>query len=166
MVIPGLLQTEDYARAILSVQPGTTEERLDELVTARMERQTVLSAEHPPFLWCLLDEGVLHRCVGSAEIMHEQLTHLVSVSAQPQVTVQVVPYSVGAHPGMLGHFVIAGLDDTASVVYLDTAAQGQIVETPSVVEQVTLTWEALRSEALPRGASRELITKIAEERWT
>ena len=85
------------------------------------------------------------------------------MSALPQVTVQVVPYAVGAHPGMLGHFVIAGFGDAPSIVYLETAAAGQIVETAGVVHQVALVWEALRSEALPRAASRDFITKIAEE---
>jgi hypothetical protein len=88
------------------------------------------------------------------------------MSGLAQVTVQVVPYSVGAHPGMAGHFVIAGFGDAPSIVYLDTAVAGQIVETPGVVDQVTLVWEALRSEALPRTASRDLIAKIAEEKWT
>ena len=79
---------------------------------------------------------------------------------------QVVPFLVGAHPGMLGHLVVAGFADLPRIVYLDTAAAGQIVETPSVVDQVGLTWEALRSEALPRAASRDLMAKIAEDRWT
>jgi transcriptional regulator with XRE-family HTH domain len=166
MVVPGLLQTEDYARAILGVQPGTSEERLEELVGARLERQAVLAGEEPPFLWCLLDEGVLHRRMGSPKIMNDQLGHLVKMSERPQVTVQVVPHSVGAHPGTAGPFVIAGFGDAPSTVYLDTAVTGQIVETQGMVDQVTLVWEALRSEALPRAASRDLIAKIAEERWT
>src|SRR5690348_8668980 len=160
MVVPGLLQTQEYARAILSVQPGISEDRLDELVAARMDRQAVLGGEPPPFLWCLLDEGVLHRCVGSPKVTHDQLGHLVEMARLAQVTVQVVPYSVGAHPGMAGHFVIAGFGDAPSIVYLDTAVAGQIVETPGVVDQVALVWEALRSEALPRAASRDLIAKI------
>jgi transcriptional regulator with XRE-family HTH domain len=166
LVMPGLLQTEAYARAILAVQPGITEDGLEEQVAARMTRQRVLSQETPPFLWCLLDEGVLHRCVGAATVMRDQLGHLIEVSEWPQVTVQAVPYSVGVHAGTAGPFVIAGFDDAPSIVYLDTAVVGQIVETPGLVDEVTLVWEALRSEALPRAASRDLIAKIAEERWT
>jgi transcriptional regulator with XRE-family HTH domain len=166
IVVPGLLQTEDYARAVLRIQPGTSEERLEELVRARMERQGVLKSEAPPFLWCLIDEAVLHRCIGGPRIMYDQLVHLVEMSEQPQITVQVVPYSVGAHPGMSGQFVIAGFDDAPSIVYLDTSVAGQIVETQGMVDQVTLVWEALRSEALPRVASRDLIARIAEEKWT
>jgi transcriptional regulator with XRE-family HTH domain len=71
MVVPGLLQTREYARAILGVQPGITEDRLEELLAARMDRQAVLSGEPPPFLWCLLDESMLHRCVGSPKVTHD-----------------------------------------------------------------------------------------------
>jgi hypothetical protein len=78
----------------------------------------------------------------------------------------VIPFAAGARTGLLGHFVIARLREGASIAYLETAADGQIVETPAVIDQVTLTWEALRSEALPAGASRELIIKIAEGKWT
>jgi hypothetical protein len=131
-----------------------------------MDRQAVLSGEAPPHLWGLLDEGVLRRNVGGAKIMRDQLHHLVTMSDRPQVTVQVVPYSAGAHPGTAGAFVIAGFDEAPSIVYLDTAATGQIVESPALVDEVTLVWEALRSEALPRAASRDLIAKIAEELWT
>lgn len=166
LLVPGLLQTEDYARTILGVQPGTTETWREDQVKARMERQAVLFGERPPFLWCLFDEGVLHRHVGTAKIMHTQLEHLITMSERPQITVQVVPYSVGEHPGVAGSFVIAGFDDAPSIVYLDTAVTGQLVETQSMVDQVTLMWEALRSEAAPRAASRDLIAKIAEERWT
>jgi transcriptional regulator with XRE-family HTH domain len=166
LVVPGLLQTEAYARAILGIQPGTNEDWLEEQVSARMDRQSVLSGDAPPFLWCLLDEGVMHRHIGGVHLMRDQLEHLIEMSERPQVTVQVVPYSVGAHPGVAGPFVIAGFDDAPSILYLDTAAAGQIVETPGLVDQVTLMWEALRSEALPRAASRDLIAKIAEERWT
>ena len=166
VLVPGLLQTEDYARAILRVQPGITVDGLEKQVRARMDRQEALKNETPPHLWCLMDESVFYRCVGSSEIMHAQLERLLEMSQQPQITIQVVPFSVGAHPGMTGHFVIAGFDDAPSIVYLDTAVAGQIVETQGMVDQVTLVWEALRSEALPRAASRDLIAKIAEERWT
>lgn len=166
LLVPGLLQTEDYARTILGVQPGTTAEWREDQVKTRMARQAALDGEGPPFLWCLIDEGVLYRRIGTAKIMHTQLEHLITMSERPNVTVQVVPYSVGEHPGTAGPFVIAGFDDAPGIVYLDTAVTGQLVETQSMVDQVTLMWEALRSEALPRTASRDLIAKIAEEKWT
>jgi len=94
------------------------------------------------------------------------LLYLAEISQRPNVTVQVVPYGADAHSGLLGAFVIAEFDDAPSIVYLETAAEGQTVEEPSVVAKVALTFETLRSEALPRGASRDLIMKVAEERWT
>jgi hypothetical protein len=98
--------------------------------------------------------------------MREQLLHLAEMSRRPKITIQVVPFDVGAHACLLGAFIIADLDDAPSIVYLETAATGQTVEAPSVVGQVALTYETLRSEALPSAASRELIMKVAEERWT
>jgi hypothetical protein len=110
-------------------------------------------------------EAVLHREVGDFKTMHDQLLHLAEMSRRPNITVEVVPYSAGAHSGLLGAFVIADFDDAAAIAYLETAAEGQTVEESSVVAKVALTFDTLRSEALPRGASRDLITKVAEERW-
>ena len=129
-----------------------------------VSRETlILSREDPPQLWCLLDEGALHRRVGGAKTMHDQLLHLAETAHRPKVTVQVVPFEVGAHAGLLGAFVIASFDGAGDIVYLETAASGQVTETPSVVAEITLTYDTLRSEALPRTASRELIMKVAEQ---
>jgi len=87
------------------------------------------------------------------------------MSRRPNITIQVVPYSAGAHSGLLGAFVIAEVDDTPPIAYLDTAAEGETIEEPSVVAQVLLTFDSLRSEALPHGASRDMIMRVAEERW-
>jgi hypothetical protein len=165
--VPGLLQTEDYARAVLrGVQASASDDEIERQVAARLQRQDILSRGNPPHLWAVIDEGVLHRTIGDAKTMLDQLWHLTRMSDQSKVSLQVIPFTAAARTGLLGHFVIASLSEAASVAYLETAADGQIVETPSVIEQVTLTWEALRSEALPCGASKELIIKIAEARWT
>ncbi len=164
-LVPGLLQTEPYARAVLSTRPNTTEDEVDELVAARMQRQDVLSREDPPLMWSLVDEAVLYREVGTAEIMRSQLVQLADVSRRPNVTVQVVPYSAGPHSGLLGAFVIAELDDTSPIAYLETAAEGETVEDPSVLARLALIFDTLRSKALPDVASRDMIMKVAEERW-
>lgn len=163
-LVPGLLQTEDYARAVLSTRPNTSEDVIEELVAARMRRQDVLDRDEPPLLWVLIDEGVLRRQVGSAEVMHDQFVHLAEMSRRPNITIQVVPYSAGAHSGLLGSFVIADLDDSPPIAYLETAAEGETVEDPSVVARLGLTFDNLRSKALPDVASRDLIMTIAEER--
>jgi len=119
----------------------------------------------PRPVWSLIDEAALHREVGSSEVMHGQLVHLVNLSRRPNVTIQVVPYSAGPHSGLLGAFVIAELDDSPPIAYLETAAEGETVEDPSVLARLALTFDNLRSKALPDVASRDLIVKVAEERW-
>jgi transcriptional regulator with XRE-family HTH domain len=164
-LVPGLLQTEAYARAVLGTRPNTSQDEIDELVAARMARQDVLSRHEPPLLYALLDEGVLYRDVGSREIMHAQLIHLVEMSKQPNITVQVVPYSAGAHSGLLGAFVIAEVADSPAIAYLETAAEGETVAETAVVTHIMLNFDTLRSEALPHGASRDMIGRVAQERW-
>jgi hypothetical protein len=126
----------------------------------------VLDRDQPPLLWLVIDEAVLHREVGGAKVMHDQLVHLAELSERPNITVEVTPDTSGAHSGLLGAFAIAEFADAPSVVDLETAAGGQIAEERSVVAGIALAFDTLRSEALPRGASRDLIRKAAEERWT
>jgi len=165
-LVPGLLQTPDYARAVLATRPNTAEDEIDNLVTARLARQAILTREDPPapLLWALLDEGALYRPVSSAEVMYEQLMYLVE-SRRPNITVQVVPYSAGGHTGLLGAFFIADMDNSPGIVWSDDIADGRVFEDPRTVTLVTLRYKSLQSEALPKGASRELIARVAEERW-
>jgi transcriptional regulator with XRE-family HTH domain len=166
-LIPGLLQTPDYARAVLATRPNSTPEEIDGLVEARLARQVVLDREDPPapLLWVLLDEGVLVRPVASRDVMREQLLYLAQMP-RANVTIQVVPYGAGGHSGLLGAFVIADLDDSGSIVYMEDAAGGRVGEDAAVVAEVMLRFDTLRSEALPKGASRDLIVSVAKEKWT
>lgn len=167
LLVPGLLQTEDYARAILrGAQTDATDDAIDQQVAARLERQVILSRDNPPHLWVVIDEGVLHRSIGDAKTMLDQLWQVVRMADQPKVSVQVVPFDAGERTGLLGAFTIADLDGTGSKLYLETATTGQLAEAPSAVSEAALVFDTLRSEALPRGASRDLILKVAEERWT
>ena len=165
LVVPGLLQTEDYARAILSVRPDGSLDDLDEQVAARLARQAVLDRPDAPQLWCVLDEGVLHRAIGGSKVMRSQLYRLAEVAEHPKTTIQVIR-AAGAHAGLLAHFVIADLDARPPVVYLETAAEGHVTDSPSVAAHVALSFDRLRAEAESRAASRDLIRKVAEERWT
>jgi transcriptional regulator with XRE-family HTH domain len=165
-LVPGLLQTRDYARAVLAIRPNITEDELDDRVASRLARQTILDRENPPTVWAVIDEEVLHREVGGAEVMYDQLTHLAEMSERPNITLQVIPYSSGIHVGLEGAFVIADFDNAPAVAFLATATEGQTVEEPSVVAKVAFLFDTLRSEALPRKASRELIIKMAEGKWT
>jgi transcriptional regulator with XRE-family HTH domain len=166
LLIPGLLQTAAYARAILAAGPDPAEDEIEQMVAARIERQAILERPRPPTLWVLLDETVLHRRIGSAKIMREQLLRLADLAGRPRITIQVVPARAGAHAGLLGGLIIAGFDSAPDIVYLETSADGQVLDKSSVVAQVTLRFDTLRAVALPRDDSRDLILKVAEERWT
>ena len=139
----------------------------DNLVAARLARQAILTRDDPPppLLWALIDEGVLYRPVAPVEVMHDQLMDLVRMSRLPNVTIQVMPYSAGGHTGLLGAFVIADIDSSLGIVYVEDIADGRVFEDPGAVSRVTLRYKSLQSEALPKGASRDLIARVAEERW-
>jgi DNA-binding XRE family transcriptional regulator len=166
-LVPGLLQTEDYARAVLSTKPGATEAEIEADVAERLARQQILTRDEPspPRLYALLDEGILYRPVASAPAMHDQLIHLVEMSRCPHITTQVVPYTAGGHSGLLGAFIIAELPTEQSIVFMEDISGGRIAEDAAGVSEAALRFEALRSEALPRAASRDLIAKVAKERW-
>jgi transcriptional regulator with XRE-family HTH domain len=165
VAVPGLLQTEEYARAMLRTQVMASADEIDEMVAARMDRQVILARDKPPMLWVLLDEGVLRRPVGGDSIMGDQVLHLIESATRPSIVIQVIPASVGAHQGMSGNFVIADFADAPSVAYQDTAARGQIIEDVDDIGAISLLWDTLKSEALPRSASVELMEEIAKT-WT
>ena len=165
LVVPGLLQTEDYARAILSARPDGNLDDLDEQVAARLARQAILDRTGAPQLWCVLDEGVLHRAIGGSKVMRSQLYRLAEVAEHPKTTIQVIRVG-GAHAGLLGGFILADLDGRPPMAYLETAAKGQITDSPAVTAHVALSFDRLRAEAESWAASRDLIRKVAEERWT
>jgi transcriptional regulator with XRE-family HTH domain len=104
LVVPGLLQTEAYTRAVLSTRMGATAEELDESVAARMERQRVLDREHPPELWVILDEAVLRRMVGGPGVMQGQLARLIEAARRPNIAIQAIPFGAGAR-GIAGRRV-------------------------------------------------------------
>jgi DNA-binding XRE family transcriptional regulator len=167
-LIPGLLQTEDYARSVLATKPNSTEAEIGGLVGERLARQAILVRDEPsaPLMWALIDEGALNRPVAASVVMRDQLKHLVHMSTLPNVTIQVVPYAAGGHSGLLGAFVIAEIVDNGSIVFLEDVAGGRVAEDADTVAEVALRFDALRSEALPKGASQNLFESVVEERWT
>ncbi|GAB2866097.1 helix-turn-helix transcriptional regulator [Streptomyces deserti] len=161
-VVYGLLQTEQYARAVLGAsQP----ENLDELVAARMERQRVLGKEKPPVVWVVLDEAVLYRPIGGREVMRNQLAHLLSFRNQRRVKIQVLPFSVGEHPGLPGAFNLLRLDDDPDIVYTDDFVQGHMTANPDSVSEGWLHYDQLRAAALSVRDSADLIAHVMEERY-
>ncbi len=165
LLVPGLLQTPEYARALFKAWQTTgDDDELENLVTARISRQRIFDQPKPPSFWALIDEGVLRRRIGSAKVMQDQLVHLVQQTERPSVKVHVIPAEAGAHVGLLGAFAIAGFaGDGPGIVYFESPDQGQTIRDPALVAKIILKFDTLRSEALPRGASRDLIMKKAEE---
>jgi Domain of unknown function (DUF5753) len=131
------------------------------LVTCQVPRAGVTELMHAPAQGPGPDPADRPRLRRS----HSQLYHLAEVAEHPKTTIQVIRTG-GAHAGLLAHFVIADLDDRPSMVYLETAAHGQVTDSPSVVAHVALSFDRLRAEAESWAASRDLIRKAAEERWT
>ena len=166
LVVPGLLQTTEYARAVLRTRIGDTDEQIEEMVDARIARQAILSKDKPPTVWTVLDEGVLRRPVGGAYVMREQLGKLAEAARLPGVVIQVVPMNTGAHEGLRGGaFIVAEFRDHPAVAYQDTAVQGQIVDGAADLASLMMLWDTIKSVALPVAASLELIEEVAKS-WT
>jgi transcriptional regulator with XRE-family HTH domain len=163
--VPGLFQTPGYARAVLETKPNASEDVIENDVSNRLARQSVLSREEPPLIWALIDEGVLYRPVAPPAVMYDQLVHLIEMSGLPNVTIQLVPYDARGHSGLLGAFVIADRSTGGSIVFIEDVIGGRVSEDAATVAEVALRFDTLRSEALPKNASRNKIESVAEERW-
>ncbi|SPT60367.1 helix-turn-helix domain-containing protein [Actinomadura madurae] len=159
LLVNGLFQTEDYTRSILTMSDGIN---ISELTAKRMERQEVLTRENPPHTWIVLDEAVLRRTVGSADIMREQLNSLLHASERVNTMVQVVPNRVGYHAGLGGSFTILSFDDTPDLAYTESAGEGLLIERPARVRDKVVRWDLLRGHALPIEESRAMIRTVME----
>jgi transcriptional regulator with XRE-family HTH domain len=155
-VLSGLLQTADYARAILSVNPGVTDDEVAARLAARLERQAILTRDDPPMAWFLVDEAALCRRIGSYDVMAAQLAHLAGVARLPNVAIQVVPST--AHAGLLGGFAL-----TERAAYVETAVAGQVFEDAEIIAALLTRFDTLRSEAFRASESLALIERMCEE---
>jgi transcriptional regulator with XRE-family HTH domain len=165
LYIPGLLQTEDYARAAVhGTAPTITSTEVDNRVRARMERQERLIGESPAELWSIVDEAALHRQVGGPKVMRAQLAHLLDSTKRPNVTVQAIPYDVGAHPGMPGSFVYLEFADLADpdLVYIDTQAGDLFLESDDDLRLYASMFDHLRAVALNLSQTKKLITAVLD----
>ncbi|WP_245908740.1 helix-turn-helix domain-containing protein [Pseudosporangium ferrugineum] len=165
LVVPGLLQTEDYVRALLEGASQLSGDAREQLVTSRLARQPILEGTSPPLMVAVMDEVVLERPVGSPKVMRAQLLHLVDVASRPRVHLHVVPKAAGAYPGLNGAFVIATSPEGDDLGYLDNQLKGTVVERSADVLSLRQTWESVRAEALTQGQSTKLISEAAAA-WT
>ncbi|MFJ7043729.1 helix-turn-helix domain-containing protein [Streptomyces sp. NPDC101112] len=165
-VVPGLLQTRAYAEALIAgALPETMPGDIEKRVQVRMRRQERISAPESPLrLWTVLDEAALRRVVGNRSLMREQLEYLVEQSQLPHVTVQVIPFDLGAHPGLNGQYAILEFPDASdsSVVYIEGVTSDLYLEKPADVQKYSVMYEHLRAQALNVDQSRQFIADIAK----
>lgn len=161
-LVHGLLQTEAYARAVLSI---SHQDDLDALVEARLDRQRILEREDPPVLWLVLDEAVLYREIGGREVMRKQLARLLDYGDTDEVQIQVLPFSAGVHTGLSGSFNLFLSDDQADSVYSEDYEGGYGTVNAQDFKARSLRYDLLRADALsPRDTAR-LIARVLEERY-
>lgn len=166
-IVTGLLQTRAYAEVIVrGGSPESSEQDNDQRVEVRLRRQNRVNSETRPLrLWVVLDEASLRRVVGSRQIMREQLEHVMELSQRPHITVQVLPFDVGAHSGVNGQYSILEFADTAdsSVVYIEGVTSDLYLEKPQDVQKYTVMYEHLRAQSLNVEQSRQLVERVAKE---
>lgn len=166
ILIPGLLQTESYARALMQLgPPAHPADYAEVLVQTKIDRQTALTDREPPLeLWAIVDEAALHRQVGGPDVMNEQLEKLLEVTSLPNITLQIIPFDKGVHPGMLGAFVHLEFDDPAdpALVYLESNASEVFLESDSDVRQYAAIFDHLRAIALAPNESRAFVSALSD----
>jgi transcriptional regulator with XRE-family HTH domain len=161
-VVPGLLQTADYARAgHEGAMPRLSSDVIDQRVQARLARQNLLTQVDPPSFWAVLDEAVLHRVVGGQRIMAAQLGHIIDTSGLPNVTVQVIPYAIGAHPAVESNFNILQLPDPApGVVFVEGLVGSIYLERAEDLARYGRIFERLQEISLNPKETVDLIAKL------
>ncbi|RGC66564.1 hypothetical protein C5N14_22665 [Micromonospora sp. MW-13] len=163
--VPGLLQTEAYARATLAGEALTARE-LDDLVSARLARQAVLHRDRPPLLAAVIDEGVLHRTAGGdRDMMRAQCEHLAECAQLPAVQVHIVPATTGMYGGLGGPFILADMPDGTRLSHVDGQIKAQILDQSADIATLDRRLARITGEALPRAQSLDLIRKAAAS-WT
>jgi transcriptional regulator with XRE-family HTH domain len=160
--VPPLLQTEAYARALTEGSaPWLSEDSVEQFVRARMTRQGRLSDDTPPELWAIVDEAALHRLVGGADIMRDQLTTLVHRSRPSNVTLQVIGLEAGSHPGMDSAFTVLRLAEVSDVVYVEGLIGNFYLQSPNDLTRYSRAFDHLQAVALGPQASRDRILAVA-----
>ncbi|MFE9291120.1 helix-turn-helix domain-containing protein [Streptomyces olivaceus] len=170
-LVPGLLQTPHYALALHEAQEVRTEAQvIANKVDARIRRQAILDRSPALHLWAVLDDAVLRRHVGGPAIMREQIEHLIAMASRPNVDIQILRFSAGAHAaGSGGHFLLLGRDDerdplsSMNVVYLELHRRGLYLDEPTDVHDYKLMFDYLRSQAADTAASLDLLTAARRE---
>ncbi|NDZ78204.1 helix-turn-helix domain-containing protein [Streptomyces sp. SID10853] len=161
-LVYGLLQTEEYARAVLAT--GLPDD-LESLVAARMERQRILERERPPLTWAILDEAALYRPIGGRDVMRNQLARLLNYADHRWTRIQVLPFAAGEHASLAGSFNSLRFDDDPELVYTEDVISGHMTANPETIREAALRYAHLQAAALSVEDSAALITRVMEERY-
>ncbi|MGW1026088.1 helix-turn-helix domain-containing protein [Streptomyces sp. NPDC002577] len=164
LLIPGLLQTPAYARAVCrAYQPTAPEEKIEQLVTARIERARILDDPTEPLLWAVLDEAALRRETGGRAVMAEALRHIAGLARRNRVIVQVLPFDGGAHAAMQGAIKLMDFEDAPPLVYFEGVGTGRLEDDPSTIRYQRHTYALLTACALSPENSLSLIEAMAHD---
>ncbi|MFQ6145327.1 helix-turn-helix domain-containing protein [Streptomyces seoulensis] len=161
-LVYGLLQTPEYARAVLETGDAN---RVEELLAARLERQRILDAAQPPLTLIVLDEAALHRPVGGIKVMRAQLSHLLECGQRPWVQIQILPNSAGAHASLAGSFTGLRFDSDPDLVYTEDLISGHMTANPETIREGARRYASLQAAALSQEDSAKLIQRVMEERY-
>lgn len=166
LFLPGLLQTEAYADAVIrGVLPSATDDEVQSRVQARVERQAVLTKDAPLKLWAVVDEAALHRIIGGVDVMVEQLDALTKAVKASNITFQVIPFRAGAHPGMPGQFILMEFVDPmdTDLIYIDSMAGDLFLESEADVSRYRSVFDNLAAVALSPNESAALIARRTKD---
>ena len=163
--IPGLLQTDDYMRAVIHDTHLESSEEMGRRVRLRMARQTLLTREHPPRLWAVVDEAALRRPVGGPGVKRGQLERLLDAAKLPNVTMQILPFDTGAHPAMVGSFSVLRFPDQElpDVVYLEHLTSASYLNKPDEVDQYLHVMEGICIRAAAPEETVSLLNRFLDE---
>jgi Domain of unknown function (DUF5753) len=162
-LVPGLLQTPEYAEAVLSTWKADTAEEIKSKVDARIDRQHILDRDPPPELWFLIGEYALNNQIGTEATMAGQIAHLAEMSRRPHVTIQLIPATTQVYAALTCGALFIATVDNSDVAHFDTLVQGMTVHDPTVVGKAVFAFDRMRAEALPIRATQELIAKVGEK---
>lgn len=163
VLVPGLLQTEGYARAIGRAGMTHDEQTVERHVQAKLERQKILERDDPPGLVAVIDESALKKLVGGSEVMRDQLRHLIKMAAKPNITLQLLPDTVGAHPALEGSFVILDFDEDPGLIYTTTVTENLWLDKSEECERYNDIFIHVQTLALSSEESVRRMVAIADQ---
>ncbi|MCG5214679.1 helix-turn-helix domain-containing protein [Streptosporangium sp. KLBMP 9127] len=165
LLVPGIVQTEAYARAIYQQEPTVPATEVDRAVGIRIARRSILERDTPPRMWIMMDETVLHRPIGGREVLAGQLRFLREIADHPSVTIQIVPIDAGCAPGLLSAFALARLPDDVQIATIQSSGDGVVTGEPTLLSRLTLRCDTIRDDAYSQSESLRLIERVTKQ-WT